>query len=260
VISRKDGPAYVLNRNNILRRLAIVSADATRQLALVIAFAQLLQSSIVPVAAGGETMSASEAIRQYSVLDTAPETGFEDIVALAALICEAPTVLVSLLDTDRQWFKARMNFESEQTGLDQSVCRHVIEEGVTVVIPDLTADARTRDNPLVTGVPHIRFYAGAPLATRFGIVGALCVIDTSPRPDGLSPGQQLALERLARQVVTLLEMRRDAADLQRAIAERDASEAAQKMTERRWRDLYQGMDQGFIYARAVRTADGDICD
>ncbi|WP_010188019.1 GAF domain-containing protein [Sphingomonas sp. PAMC 26605] len=205
-------------------------------------------------------MDALEALQKYDVLDTGPEQGFEDIVALAAQICRAPTSLVSLLDTDRQWFKARVGFDPEQTSLDQSVCRHVVEAAKTVVITDLTADPRTRDNTLVTGGPRIRFYAGAPLATRFGVIGALCIIDTIPRPDGLTADEQQALERLARQVVALLEMRKDAAELRRALSERDASEAAERVTDRRWRDLYRNMEQGFIYARVLRDEDGQIFD
>ena len=142
----------------------------------------------------------TRAILRYGVLDSAPEQDFDDVVALAAQVCGTPTALVSLLDKDRQWFKARVGFASEQTELDRSVCRHVVAEAETIVIPDLTADDRTVSNPLVTGDPHIRFYAGAPLTTRFGVVGALCVIDTQPRPEGLTAAQKEGLERLARQV------------------------------------------------------------
>ncbi|GAA0731868.1 hypothetical protein GCM10009106_12820 [Sphingomonas japonica] len=200
------------------------------------------------------------AVLRYAILDTAPEQGFDDLTALAAQICAVPTALISLLDFDRQWFKARVGFEPHQTGLDSSVCRHVVREARTIVIPDLTADKRTRDNPLVTGAPAIRFYAGAPLATRYGVVGALCVIDTVPRPHGLSPDQLLGLERLARQTVALLEARRDALDLQELLAEQSGVEAALSVSEGRWRQLYRNMGQGFIYARVLRDADGRIFD
>lgn len=200
------------------------------------------------------------AVSAFGILDTAPEQGFDDLTALAAQICAVPTALVSLLDFDRQWFKARVGFEPQQTGLDSSVCRHVVREATTIVIPDLTLDERTRDNPLVTGEPGIRFYAGAPLATRFGIVGALCVIDAAPRPDGLSPEQLVGLERLARQTVLLLEGRRDAIDLQEMLAAQSGAEAALSMSEGRWRQLYRNMDQGFVYARALRDTEGRVHD
>lgn len=205
-------------------------------------------------------MTDAEAISHYEVLDTAPEISFDDIAALAAQVCETPTALVSLLDGNRQWFKARIGFEPCETDIDSSVCQHVVAARSLIVIPDLTNDERTVSNPLVLADDGIRFYAGAPLATRFGVVGALCVIDTSPRPAGLTVDQQAALLRLARQVVALLEMRRDTLDLQAALEARDASRKAQAISERRWQDLYQKMDTGFIYARVIRNADGKIFD
>ena len=194
------------------------------------------------------------------MLDSAPEQDFDDVVALAAQVCGTPTALVSLLDKDRQWFKARVGFASEQTELDRSVCRHVVAEAETIVIPDLTADDRTVSNPLVTGDPHIRFYAGAPLTTRFGVVGALCVIDTQPRPEGLTAAQKEGLERLARQVVQLLEARLHNDTLQAAINARDISKAAERISDRRWRNLYRDMDQGFVLAQVIRDASGSITD
>ncbi|HXH15924.1 MAG TPA: GAF domain-containing protein [Sphingomonas sp.] len=205
-------------------------------------------------------MNELQAIDRYAVLDTAPEINFDDIVALAAQICDTPTALISLLDKDRQWFKARTGFAPCETDLDRSVCRHVVAAENMIVIGDLAADDRTTDNPLVVAQDGIRFYAGVPLNTRFGVVGALCVIDTVPRPDGLTDTQADALERLARQVVALLEMRRDAIDLSEAAAARDASKAAQQISDQRWRDLYRKMDKGFIYARVLRGEDSSIHD
>jgi two-component sensor histidine kinase/PAS domain-containing protein len=200
------------------------------------------------------------AILNYAVLDTAPEKPFDDVVALAGMLCDTPTALVSLLDEDRQWFKARIGFACDQTDLDRSVCRHVVAEAETIIIPDLTADPRTSRNPLVTGDPHIRFYAGAPLATRFGVVGALCVIDTVPRPGGLTPRQKDGLERLARQVVELLEARLHNRELEQAIEARDLASAAERLSERRWRNLYHDMKQGFILGQVLRDQSGVIYD
>jgi signal transduction histidine kinase len=146
---------------------------------------------------------------RYNILDTPPESGFDDIVRVAAAVCETPVSLVSFVSYDRQWFKARIGFDACETTLDRSVCAHVVEKGELLVIPDLTNDARTRDNPLVTGPPHIRFYAGAPLVTpEHEVLGALCVIDDRPRPVGLTEGQQDAINVLAGQVMMQLELRR----------------------------------------------------
>ena len=148
------------------------------------------------------------ALARYDILDTDAEPGFDDIALLACQICEAPTSLVTLIDKDRQWFKARVGFPACQTPLSQSVCAHGLRSDGLFVIPDLTQDPRTRDNALVTGEPHIRFYAGAPLTTPEGEpLGMLCVIDTKPRA-GLTPAQEISLRALARQVMAQLELRR----------------------------------------------------
>ncbi len=107
---------------------------------------------------------------------------------LARQICAAPAALISFVAEDHQWFKARAGFAPGQTPLSQSVCAHALHQADLLVIPDLTADPRTRDNGLVTGRPHLRFYAGAPLRTPEGLtLGTLCVLDTSA-PKRAAPG------------------------------------------------------------------------
>lgn len=158
----------------------------------------------------------------YRILDTPREKGFDDIVLLARAVCSAPVALVSLVAEDRQWFKARSGFEPMQTPIDQSVCAHALGRSGLLVIPDLTVDARTRDNPLVKDAPRIRFYAGAPLHTPAGqALGTLCVLDTVARPTGLSPEQVECLRALAGQVMEQLNLRRMLADQAHEIAERD---------------------------------------
>ena len=158
------------------------------------------------------------ALRAYGVLYTAPEMEFDDIVALAARICEAPTALVSLVDSDVQWFKARVGLEATETPRDMSFCDHAMREHEVMVVPDATKDPRFVDNPLVTGDLGIRFYAGAPLVTHDGFpIGSLCVIDYRPRPEGLTDLQTQTLTILARQVITQMELRR-------ALRERGVSE------------------------------------
>ena len=153
------------------------------------------------------------ALESYRILDTAPEAGFDDIVLLATRICGTAVALVSLVAEDRQWFKARIGFPACETPLSQSVCAHALDRKDVLVIPDLTLDERTKSNTLVTGEPHIRFYAGAPLETPEGIaLGTLCVIDTKPRPEGLTAVQTESLQALARQVMSQMELRRVASE------------------------------------------------
>jgi PAS domain S-box-containing protein len=149
------------------------------------------------------------ALKRYGILDTPAEQGFDDIVLLASRLCQTPVALVSLVADDRQWFKARVGFDACQTPLSQSVCAYTMRQSGLLIIPDLATDPRTRDNLLVVQAPHIRFYAGARLETPEGeALGALCVIDTQPRPGGLTPDQASSLEALARQVMVLMELRR----------------------------------------------------
>ncbi|GBU19410.1 MULTISPECIES: GAF domain-containing protein [Methylobacterium] len=150
------------------------------------------------------------ALDAYAILDTPPEAGFDDIVHLACRLCDVPVALVSFVAADRQWFKARAGFPDCETNLGSSVCAHALTHPDRVlVIPDLTADPRTAGNPLVTGEPFIRFYAGAPLVSPEGhVLGSLCVIDHRPRPDGLSETQTEDLVLLARQVMAQLALRR----------------------------------------------------
>lgn len=148
-------------------------------------------------------------LNSHAVLDTPPEPQFDDIVALARKLCDAPIALVSFVECERQWFKAKLGVDMSETPIEQSVCAIAIEEPRFLVIPDLTADARTRKNALVTGGPQIRFYAGAVLRASEGVaLGTLCVIDTIPRPEGLTADQLDCLLRLASQTMALLELRR----------------------------------------------------
>lgn len=145
----------------------------------------------------------------YSILDTEPEPGFDEIVQLAMQVCDAPVALVSLVAKDRQWFKARAGFEPCETDLNSSVCAHALVEPDLLIIPDLTGDPRSAANPLVAGEPYIRFYAGAPLRTDDGhVIGSLCVIDSKPRPEGLTAGQAASLRNLGKQVILQLELRK----------------------------------------------------
>lgn len=147
------------------------------------------------------------ALRRYRILDTPPEAEFDRLARLAAALCGAPVALVSFVDADRQWFKSEIGLGTCQTPLSMSVCAHAIAQDDLLIVPDLLADARFVSNPLVTSAPHLRFYAGAPLKTPDGHrLGTLCVLDYRPR--NLEPHQYQALQTLAEQVVTELELRR----------------------------------------------------
>ena len=155
------------------------------------------------------------ALQRYRVLDTLPEAEYDDLTLLASQICETPVSLVSLVDSRRQWFKSRVGFELEETPREISFCSHAIHESALFEVPDATLDARFCDNSLVTGEHHVRFYAGAPLVAPDGLVlGTLCVIDRKPRQ--LTPAQRAALSALARQVITLLELRRTVAQIEQS--------------------------------------------
>lgn len=122
-----------------------------------------------------------DALRRLLILDTPPEERFDRIVSFAADEFDAPIALVSLVDRDRQWFKARVGLEVCETSRDAAFCAHAILEPEVMVVEDALADPRFADNPLVLGPPHIRFYAGSPLEVHGRRVGTLCVIDVRPR-------------------------------------------------------------------------------
>ena len=160
-----------------------------------------------------------DALAASTLPDALPEAEFDDIAHLAALVCQTPVARVGLVAGDRHWFKARTGFPLRETELDDSLCAHARAASDLLVIPDLTADPRTRDNPLVTGPPRIRFYAGAPLHHPDGqVLGSLCVLDREPRPGGLTAEQAEGLRGLARQIVTVLRARQLNTDM-RAIRE-----------------------------------------
>jgi len=147
------------------------------------------------------------ALYSLDVLDSQPEKDFDDIVALAASVCSAPMALVSLVDADRQWFKARIGTDLTEMSRDLSFCAHAILGKDLLVVPDARQDARFADNPVVSIPGGVRFYAGAPLITTEGYaLGTLCVWDTEPRHPEVA--QLQALRALARQVTSQLELRR----------------------------------------------------
>lgn len=147
-------------------------------------------------------------LEDYAVLDTKPEQALDDITLLASEICETPIALISLIDKDRQWFKARVGVDVDETPRDLAFCAHAIWDPTEMmIVPDATQDARFSSNPLVMSEPSIRFYAGAPLLTQTGnALGTLCVIDRVPRQ--LTERQQRMMAALSRVVMEFLDLRR----------------------------------------------------
>lgn len=136
-------------------------------------------------------------LHDFGMIDTPPEERFDEIAAAAAAVADAPVGLVSLVDRDRQWFKAKVGTDIAETPIEAAICVHTLAAGGELIIPDLTADPRTVANPLVTGDPHVRFYAGVPIVVDGQAIGTICVLDFAPRPEGLATHQRRGLAALA---------------------------------------------------------------
>jgi GAF domain-containing protein len=148
-----------------------------------------------------------DALHAYDILDTPKEVSFDALTRLAARIFGVHIALVSLVDEDRQWFKSAYGLEAEQTPRDQAFCTYAIMDDDPLIVLDATLDDRFRDNPLVTGAPGIRFYAGAPLITPDNYrIGTFCIIDTKPR-DGFRGFERNHLADFAATTIDILEMR-----------------------------------------------------
>ncbi len=176
-------------------------------------------------------------LRELEIMDTPAEADFDELVRLAAEICDVPIALISLIDERRQWFKAKTGIDATETTRDSAFCAHALDQGTRpLIVRDALADDRFAANPLVTGDPNIRFYAGAPLIMPTGeALGTLCVIDRVPRE--LTGRQVQALGILSNQVITQMRLRRQLREQQRM-------EQALALNEQRLHYALEGSDQG----------------
>jgi PAS domain S-box-containing protein len=190
-----------------------------------------------------------EVLNRYEILDTPYEKAFDDIAQLATVLLGTPMAAVSLIDEGRQWFKAQIGLGVRQTSRDLAFCAHAILLPDGLVVPDTTADDRFSGNPLVTEAPGLRFYAGEVLTSKEGYpLGTLCVLDTMPRPEGLTDHQTFVLKALARQVVSQLELRRAVLDRDQALARLKESQNFRK----------QVVDSATKYAIISMDIDGKV--
>ncbi|MGB3292477.1 MAG: GAF domain-containing protein [Phormidesmis sp.] len=161
---------------------------------------------------------------RYRVLDTGAEIIYDDLTALAAYICGTQTAVISFIDVGRQWFKAKVGLAAAEHSRELSFCAHAILRSDIMIVPDAREDERFACNPLVTGEPYIRFYAGAPLISPDGYaVGTLCVLDQAPKQ--LTERQIGLLEAITRQIVSQLEMRLLLQKIQQEKAEKETMSA-----------------------------------
>ena len=198
-----------------------------------------------------------KALHSYQVLDSGPEQVFTDIAQLAAFICGTPISLISLIDGERQWFKARVGLDTKETPREHAFCQYAMRAPDVYEVRDATTDARFAHNPLVTGDPNIRFYAGTALLSPEGQpLGTLCALDTVPRE--LTEDQREALRMLARQVVAHLELRRIRLQLE---DERQKLEGVLRMANNTGDALYaNNRTEIFVKQdqRLVRIATADL--
>ena len=178
-----------------------------------------------------------QAIDSFGILDTPRESDYDDIAKLAAQLGNFPVAIVNIVAEKRQWFKAEVGLGIRETSLDVSICKHAILQPGLFVVSDTTKDPRFDQNPLVTGKPHLRFYAGALLETEGLPIGTLCVLDYQPRV--LTEKEAFALKALARQVMIQLELRR-------SLQSRSRSEEQLRASELSYRRLFEAARDGIM--------------
>jgi two-component system cell cycle sensor histidine kinase/response regulator CckA len=198
-----------------------------------------------------------KAVDSYEILDTFPEEDFNNIAKLAAEICNAPVAIVNIVAEQRQWFKAKLGLQIQETPLVVSICKYTIRQRGILVIPDITKDARFDNNPLVTGDLRLRFYAGAVLETPEGLpIGTMCVLDYQPRQ--LTDKEASGLKILARQVMIQLELRRSLKAKTLHEEQLRVSVNALSVSELSYRRLFEAAQDGILILNAQTGCIEDV--
>jgi len=186
----------------------------------------------LPAAPPANESDRLAALRRADILDTPPEAAFDRLTRIASQLTGTPIALVSLIDGERQWFKAKTGLDASETPRDWAFCAHaILKPNEVLIVPDTSADARFRGNPLVTAAPNIRFYAGAPIVTHDGhALGTVCAIDSKPRAD-IGQREAAILMELAHVAADEIELRRLARQLDQEIRQRLSAEQARARAE-----------------------------
>ena len=165
------------------------------------------------------------ALEEYGIMDSLPEEEYDNITSLASRICGTPISLITLLDDQRQWFKSATGLDIKETPIEYAFCSYAIQHPSEImVVPDSRKDERFANNPFVTGEPHIVFYAGMPLVDESGLaLGSLCVLDVQEHT--LTPFQLTALQQLAKQVVSLMTLKKHNKQLKNAVSDLEQQNA-----------------------------------
>src|SRR5688572_20028848 len=184
---------------------------------------RLTTDAVTNIETVGNETARIAALRRYGILDTAPDTAFDELTGLAASLCRAPIAYIGFIDEKRQWFKSRSGFDLREIPRDAALCNHAILQDRPLLVEDLREDARFRDNRLWRQQMGIRSYIAAPLFSPEGhALGTLAILDRKPaRPDA---DQVQALEVLGRQVMAQLELRRHLGELARTLDEHKRTE------------------------------------
>jgi signal transduction histidine kinase len=208
-----------------------------------------------------------DALGEYGILDTPEDPAFNDLARIAATLCNAPVAMVNLVDHERQFMKAAYGFTRRDVPRELSFCAHaIIEPARVLAVPDLASDARFESHPIVAGAPHLRFYAAAPIVTEDGYaIGTVCVMDVAPRSD-LTSDDAEALRAIARQAMSLIELRRDRAMVRNANQRLEEANARLEDVSRRKTEIISDVSHEFRtplttilgYAELIRDEKLDL--
>lgn len=183
------------------------------------------------------------AVKKLEILDSANEKDFDDLVTLAALVFDVPISTVSIMDSYRQWFKASVGIGVKETPREISFCDHAIQQFQPMIVPDASLDSRFVSNPLVTGEPHLAFYAGVPLLNSENLaIGTFCIMDSKPKQ--LTPKQIEILNVIANQVVKLLELRAERNKYRDLVLEKETVNKELEEIKQRWQFAIEGSGDG----------------